>query len=373
MKNNLYELHYRKDEDRVTEVLIKLLEKSTNELTDNFLTFCIGQDNRVTDGEYSYGTQLFGDIGRTTKKGFILAISESGKIKTSNRVNSGKRDGKPDGFIYEQNQEISVLIETKIKGNELDRQQLMAHCLTCLPNCNVIEEIYLKWEELRNFFYEEQKRYETYHKNWLLIKEFQDFCDEYEVGRDENDFMYLIKKYDNAEGILDNLHHYIKNRFPDVFVKKQKFTAIDYKASENQEAFFTIWYSYKNKNPLIVFKPASPLGILIDMVVHKIGGEIIETSYDYKVTESFMRISDLKKSQLSILYKLIDICYETTFVKQKTWSVDEWIKHFSLSINNLEKSRIGREDKSFFVKGFKEVDANNLYNRINGAIMKKVN
>ncbi|WP_079506909.1 hypothetical protein [Mesobacillus jeotgali] len=363
MKNNLYQLYYDKPEDRVTEVLFKLLEKSTKELTDRFLGSWIGNFQIGIKRDYHFGTQLAKVMDAHTKRGVVLAISESGKIKSSEEIGSNYI-GVPDGYIYESNEALSVLVEIKIKDNPLTYKQLDAHCQT-ISTCNHVDIIPLTWREVRDFFEKEQQKYDNNHKNWLLIDEFQEFCDEHEVGRSKEDYQYLIKRHAKEHNVLRSLDEYIKNKYLNVQVKKDGFQAIDYKTSAGK-TFFTIWY----KENLIVFKPTRPYGVYIDLVIHKLGGEIVNTPYDYKSQEAFMLFSNLKEEQCFVLSQIIDLCYESTCNKIELAPI-EWVNLFQLTEEGLNASRIGRADINFFNKGsLKEAGAYDLYHILYKAIME---
>jgi len=255
-KRNLYELYYKKPENRITESFIKMLEKTKPSITPKVLELLgIGE----CYSEFKYGLQVNQDILGSVSSAVILGISGLSHEFDPNYVPSDEnKEGDPDAHIYTRDDSMHILIEVKIGNNKLTDDQLYKHRKR-FKNVDEasIRVVNITWEEVRNILAEIIVDYDEYHRNYLLIQEFMDLI----TSNDYRDIFF----YNENEHLKDEylaLDTFIK-KLPEVTVRKRDDESIDYLL--NDINFVTI---FPKNNCLILKSRESEMQAVVNEILN---------------------------------------------------------------------------------------------------------
>ncbi|MCG7346100.1 hypothetical protein MHZ92_18475 [Sporosarcina sp. ACRSL] len=308
-KRNLYELFYKQPENRVTESFIKMLEKTKPNITSELLALLgLGKYN----SEFKYGLQVNHYITANNSNSVILGISEFYHDFNPSELELGdEKEGKPDAYIYANDDSIHILVEVKVGNNKLTNAQLLGHSTRFVgvdkDNIRVVNKT---WDDIRTELSAILKDYDEYHRNYLLIQEFIDLI--------TPKGYYDIYHYPEHEHLRDEYLYFdtfIKN-LPEVTADKSKYDeSIDY--------FYkgTKFVSIFPKRNILILKPN-------DKEMQRIVNTILDFEHftELELTDERLNhrrgskegIIDLnRKDDLSLIKDLILVTYNVRKAKGK--------------------------------------------------------
>jgi hypothetical protein len=199
---NPFLIDYSKKEDKVTGLLMHVLEKC--DCIPDFLA-SIDWENEHDFSQNKFedcGLQLHKDFDKPVKKAFILGISNDEIDDEDSNSPSEKVDGNPDAYMYDKEKEVLILIEVKVGKGKLTEDQLERHQLK-------VKNKYLTWT-----------------RKTILWSDVEKF---------------FAKKLDNVNPLTDPLRHYIISNFIGVLNQDVVSTTTTY----NKEYFLQLAGEYR--------------------------------------------------------------------------------------------------------------------------------
>ena len=170
---NPFFLSYSQKENKVTELFLHVLQE-TGLISSFFDTLWPGHHFKschFTD----VNSQLSRNFEKEVQSAYILGISTTGELLVSESDDSHEKDGYPDGYFYDSQNKVLVLLESKIKSYELTQDQLNRH------QARVVNDIHndwnqkiITWEKVRDFLETSRAEFDADDKNAYIINHFND-------------------------------------------------------------------------------------------------------------------------------------------------------------------------------------------------------
>lgn len=146
---NPFYLNYNKSEDRVTHLLIHVLNQCG--LTNQFLKHTF--QNCIFENALFYSElQMHREFHQPVKNAFVLSISNTGQISDTVTLNE-KESGHPDALFYDTHSQTLVIVEVKIGKGVLSQNQIERHLskVKDFPRNQWIHET-ITWSSIKDFF-----------------------------------------------------------------------------------------------------------------------------------------------------------------------------------------------------------------------------
>jgi hypothetical protein len=149
---NPFLIDYSKKEDKVTGLLMHVLEKC--DYIPDFLA-SIDWENEHDFSQNKFedcGLQLHKDFDKPVKKAFVLGISNDEIDDEDSDSPSEKTDGNPDAYMYDKEKEVLILIEVKVGKGKLTHDQLERHQRKVKNKYLTWVKKTILWNDVERFF-----------------------------------------------------------------------------------------------------------------------------------------------------------------------------------------------------------------------------
>ncbi|WP_442598179.1 hypothetical protein [Neobacillus sp. D3-1R] len=208
---NPFSLKYKKPEDKITSLFTHTLSQCN--LIESLFRSIYGQEiSEINRNTYEIGLQLHNKFRMPVKKAYLLSISNNGEI-TRGVTSVENKEGNPDAYFYDKQNQIIVLLETKIGSGVIYEDQLERHKtkVESFTSKNWKQET-VTWNWVKEFLY--NQLFEHYQHNELatyIINNFIGVLNDEVLGvYDENYFLWVSG---NRQTLINNLLNALKSQF----------------------------------------------------------------------------------------------------------------------------------------------------------------
>ncbi|OZM56428.1 hypothetical protein CIB95_11680 [Lottiidibacillus patelloidae] len=255
--------NYKQDENQATKILLNILELNVKYAIE-FIYLFTKEDKINKNAKINFFHQRVPEslANEMRSKNILLCISEDSKYEQNDLIN--KSNSRPDGVIKikDYDKKINIIIETKIRNAELNKDQLERHKQFFGHNKPIIIE--KKWDEVLDFLRvvkdRELNNSERDNRLIVLISEYLNFCIIKGIGNFEHDKNTLLSSFQYYYDIAVEIDEFLLNGMGigvEVYEHDLKVTknGINYNMKENalKDRFAKLEADiYKNKYQLIL-------------------------------------------------------------------------------------------------------------------------
>lgn len=238
---NPFRLNYKKREDKVTNLLIHVLQRCN--LFVEFLNAIRWEAQEITfsTSTYNSGLQVHSDFRKAVENAYILGISNSGKIEP--HTPSSQKESNPDAYLYEKTSRSLVFIEVKVGDGALTENQINRHKLR-VPDFPKNEWILgqMNWFMIRDFFKEQLQSIKCRESELYtyIIENFIGVLQEEVLG--EYNEEYLIHVSGERSLLVKNLLTLLRNKYANFTTKLENGShdAVQFKIGSTRIATFVL-------------------------------------------------------------------------------------------------------------------------------------
>jgi hypothetical protein len=228
---------YIQKENNVTKALIDLLRYSDVQLTFQFIKYCLGISEIILDSpvEKRYALQVGTKLNEKSGYGYVIGISD--RTKKTNKHLNVEKDTVPDALIKLNN--ITVLIESKVDGNKIDKQQIKDHEKMFADGEIIQPYKEISWEEIYEFFLKMDKGIiEKGSITEFLLGQYMVYCENMgfsSIKSKEYIYTYFADK-PKVLTIIKEIDHYL-NTLDFVYFNERITDCLGYKISKRNGKF----------------------------------------------------------------------------------------------------------------------------------------
>ncbi|MFB6367157.1 hypothetical protein ACFCP7_24540 [Paenibacillus elgii] len=149
---NPFRINYKKSEDKVTYLLVHVLEHC--QLITDFLRLINWKQPFKPiemNQHFTANLQLHNDFTLPVKHAYILGISNTGQI-IDDALPAKEDEGHPDAYFYDEENQVLILVEVKVGNGTLYSSQITNHKSKV---SHILEQSWIHseiaWEEIKIF------------------------------------------------------------------------------------------------------------------------------------------------------------------------------------------------------------------------------